>query len=192
MGLFKKLFKTVEKKQFPPVPKWRPNTPNDTDRIINCAKYYTGSKLQIAVFKFGTVVLLPSRVESIEITTKDVLNKIYNAHPDFRPKIMDDGNYLIEYHQPAFNIVFIDEIDNNWNYIDKNHLDGVCTEGGQDMSFRQSKDVYGCARPGNCKNFQPIVSITFIESTQNYSIFLKKKSHLCPNSTGMKTTLTCI
>ena len=128
MGLFKKLFKTVEKKQFPPVPKWRPNTPNDTDRIINCAKYYTGSKLQIAVFKFGTVVLLPSRVESIEITTKDVLNKIYNAHPDFRPKIVDDGNYLIEYHQPAFNIVFIDEIDNNWNYIDKNHLDGVCTD----------------------------------------------------------------
>ncbi len=39
---------------------------------------------------------------------------------------MDDGNYLIEYSQPAFTIVFKEEIEKNWDYIDKNHQDGIC------------------------------------------------------------------
>ena len=41
---------------------------------------------------------------------------------------MSEGNYLIEYRKPAFNIVFKEEIADNWDYIDKNHLQGVCTE----------------------------------------------------------------
>ncbi len=39
---------------------------------------------------------------------------------------MDDGNYLIEYSQPAFTIVFKDEIETYWDYIEKNHQDGIC------------------------------------------------------------------
>lgn len=41
---------------------------------------------------------------------------------------MDDGNCLIEYSQPAFTIVFKNEIENNWGYIEKNHQDGVCRD----------------------------------------------------------------
>ncbi len=39
---------------------------------------------------------------------------------------MDDGNYLVEYSEPAFTIVFKDEIEKHWDYIDKNHQDGIC------------------------------------------------------------------
>ncbi len=128
MGLFKNLFKTVDKKQFPPLPQWRPNTPNDIDKITNTTKYYTGSKLQLAVFKFGTVVFLTIRVDNIEVEAKNILNQVYNFHADFNPRIMSEGNYLIEYRKPAFNIVFKEEIADNWDYIDKNHLQGVCTD----------------------------------------------------------------
>ncbi len=128
MGLFKNLFKVVEKKQFPPIPRWRPDTPNDIDKIINTAKYYTGSKLQLAVFKFGTVALLTKQVDDIEGEAKKILNSIYNFHADFKPKLMDDGNYLIEYNQPAFTIVFKDEQEDYWDYINKNHRGGVCND----------------------------------------------------------------
>ena len=128
MGLFKNLFKTVQKKQFPPVPQWRPNTPIDINKIENTAKFYLDSKLQFAIFKFGTVVLLPKQVDDIESEAKNTLNEIYNFHADFKPMLMDDGNYLIEYSKPAFTIVFKDEIADYWNYIDENHMQGVCTD----------------------------------------------------------------
>jgi hypothetical protein len=111
---------------FPPKPKWKPDLPVDIERIYEKTKYYTGDKLQFAVFQNGTVTFFSNRVDNIEDSAKASLDKIYNAHPDFKPMTMDDGNYLIEYSQPAFTIVFKDEIDNNWNYIDKHHQDGIC------------------------------------------------------------------
>ena len=127
MGLFDKLFKNKKKSDFPPVPKWKPNLPNDIEAIFEKAKYYTGSKLQFAIFQYGTVVFFVDKVDNIEEGAKASLNKIYNFHPDFKPLIMDDGNYLIEFSQPAFTIVFKGEIEKHWNYIDLNHKDGVCT-----------------------------------------------------------------
>jgi hypothetical protein len=41
---------------------------------------------------------------------------------------MDDENYLITYSQPAFTIVFKDEVEKYWEYIDKNHQDGICRD----------------------------------------------------------------
>lgn len=81
------------------------------------AKYYTGEKLQIAVFEFGTIVIFPERVSDINSSALQILDMIYNAHPDFNHKEMDDVNYVIEYSQPAFTIVFKDEIENHLNYI---------------------------------------------------------------------------
>jgi hypothetical protein len=111
---------------FPPKPKWKPNTPTDIEQIYEKAKYYTGDKLQFAIFQHGTVAFFSSRVDDIEDSAKASLDRIYNAHPDFKPITMDDGNYLIEYSHPAFTIVFKDDIEKNWAYIDKNHLDGIC------------------------------------------------------------------
>ena len=100
MGLFDKLFnKKKEPVDFPPKPKWKPNLPIDTDTILDRAKFYTGQKLQLAVFSHGTVVIFPNRVDDIILQGLSTLDKIYNFHPDFKPMTMDDGNYLIEYSQ---------------------------------------------------------------------------------------------
>ncbi len=111
---------------FPPTPEWRPDLPVDTDAVCEKAKYYTGSRLQLAVFRNGTVAFFPDRVENVEESAMSALDRIFHAHPDFNPLTMDDGNYLIEYSQPAFTIVFRDEIERHWDYIDENHRDGIC------------------------------------------------------------------
>jgi hypothetical protein len=113
---------------FPPKPKWKPNLPVDIELIYDKAKYYTGDKLQFAIFQNGTVTFFSNKVDNIEDSAKASLDKIYNFHPDFKPITMDDGNYLIEYSQPAFTIVFKDEIEKHWSYIDKNHQDGICRD----------------------------------------------------------------
>jgi uncharacterized protein YqfB (UPF0267 family) len=111
---------------FPPKPKWKPNLPIDIELIYEKAAYYTGKKLQFAVFQHGTVVFFANKVDHIEDSARVTLDNIYNAHPDFNPMTMDDGNYLIEYSYPAFTIVFKDEIEKNWDYIEQNHQDGIC------------------------------------------------------------------
>ncbi|CAN5553526.1 hypothetical protein BH11BAC3_BH11BAC3_20060 [soil metagenome] len=113
---------------FPPKPKWKPNLPVNIELIYEKAKYYTGEKLQFAVFQNGTITFFSNKVKDIEDSAKASLDKIYNSHPDFNPMTMDDGNYLVEYSQPAFTIVFKDEIENHWDYIDKNHQNGICRE----------------------------------------------------------------
>lgn len=113
---------------FPPRPKWKPNLPIDLDLIYGKAKYYTSNKLQFAVFQNGTVTFFADRVQNIEDSAKVTLDKIYNYHADFNPIKMDDGNYLVEYRQPAFTIVFKNEIETYWDYIDKNHQDGICRD----------------------------------------------------------------
>jgi hypothetical protein len=127
MKLFDRLLKKEkEEKDFPPKPKWRPNLPIDLELILDRAKCYTGHKLQLAIFKFGTVVIFPNRVDNFTEQALITLDKIYKSHPDFKPVTMDDENFLIEYSQPAFTIVFKDELEKYWDYIDKNHQDGIC------------------------------------------------------------------
>ena len=55
----------------------------------------------------------------------EILDKVYNFHPDFNPQAMDDGNFMVSYSQPAYSIVFKDEFETNRVYIDQNHLDGL-------------------------------------------------------------------
>jgi hypothetical protein len=128
MGLFSKLFRSRAQDDSPPKPKWKPNLPIDVDKIIERAKYYTGSKLQLAVLEYGTVIYFSQQVENVEKNALEIINKIYNSHPDFNPLEMDDGNYMIEYSQPAFTIVFKEEVKDYWDYIDANYKDGICAE----------------------------------------------------------------
>ena len=110
---------------FPPKPKWKPNVPVDIDRTIKAFSYYTDSKRSFAVFTNGTCVLLPDGIQDAEAEARKILDAVYNYHPDFNPQTMDDGNYLVSYSQPAFSVVFSDELAANRTYIDQNHLDGV-------------------------------------------------------------------
>ena len=126
MGLFDKFSKHKKEEDFPPTPKWKPNLSVNVDAVYEKARYYTGDKLQLAIFQHGTVAIFPNKVDNIEASALETLHKIYYAHADFKPHPMDDGNYLVSYSQPAFTIVFKDEIENHWDYIDRNHLDGIC------------------------------------------------------------------
>lgn len=126
MSLFDKLFRRKKDVDFPPRPKWRPNLPVDIEAIYDKARFYTGDKLQLAILQNGTVVFFADRVIDIAQSALNTIDRIYNAHPDFKPISMDDGNYLVEYSQPAFTIVFKSEIDTHWSYIEENHQDGVC------------------------------------------------------------------
>jgi hypothetical protein len=116
---------TQEDADFPPKPKWRPTIPVNIARTIEAFCYYTDRKKTFAVFANGTCVLLPDGTSQPEKDAKEILNKVYNYHPDFKPQSMDDGNFLVSYSQPAFSVVFKDEVEKNQAYIDKNHLDGV-------------------------------------------------------------------
>ena len=110
---------------FPPKPKWKPNVPVDIDRTIKAFCYYTDSKRSFAVFTNGTCVLLPDGTQDPETQACKILAAVYNYHPDFNPRTTDDGNYLVSYSQPAFSVVFSDELAANRAYIEQNYLDGV-------------------------------------------------------------------
>jgi len=127
MGIFDKIFKK-KPTDFPPKPTWKPDLPIDLNFVLDKAKFYTGEKLQLAVFKNGTTIIFPDRVQNIQEEALITIDKIYNSHPDFNPTLMDDGNFLIEYSQPAFTIVLKDEIEKYWDYIEDNHLGGICRD----------------------------------------------------------------
>jgi hypothetical protein len=110
---------------FPPKPKWKPTVPVNIPRTIRTFAYYTDRKKAFAVFTHGTCVLLPDGSTDADKDAKQILDKVYQYHPDFNPQAMDDGNFLISYSQPAFSVVFKDEFEAHRDYIDRNHLDGV-------------------------------------------------------------------
>lgn len=110
---------------FPPKPKWKPNVPVDIERTIQTFAYYSDKKRVFAVFQNGTCVLIPDGSSNPESAAKEILDKVYNYHPDFNPQSMDDGNFMVSYSQPAYSVVFKDEFEKNRDYIEQNHLDGV-------------------------------------------------------------------
>jgi hypothetical protein len=110
---------------FPPVPKWKPTVPVDIERTIATFAHYTDRKKLFVVFEHGTCVVVPEASQDPEAEAKQLLDRVYNFHPDFDPRQMDDGNFSVSYFQPAYSVVFSDEFKANREYIDANHLDGV-------------------------------------------------------------------
>lgn len=129
-GLFKKKAPVQEATvQFPPVPDWRPDIPQPIERIVERMRFYTNNQCDIAVFKHGTCVLLPNGLsnQEAEVVAKDVLSKIYNAHPDMNPVPMKDGNVLVRYNHPAANLVLDSVSGEHWAEIDRNHQRALAT-----------------------------------------------------------------
>lgn len=110
---------------FPPKPNWRPALPVDIPRTINAFIYYTDSKKAFAIFTHGTCVVLPDDTTNAEEDAKEILDAVYRYHPDFNPHMMDDGNYMVSYSQPAYSIVFTDEFEAHREYIERTHRDGI-------------------------------------------------------------------
>ncbi len=110
-------------KSFPPVPDWRPSFRQPLDRIIDRFRYYTNGKDDFAVFRNGTCAIVDrglSDAAAAEAAGK-ILSKIFTFHPDMNPKPMDDGNILVFYNHPAFNVVLADVVAAHWTEIEANH-----------------------------------------------------------------------
>ncbi|HRH78049.1 MAG TPA: hypothetical protein PK129_11915 [Cellvibrionaceae bacterium] len=117
-------------KVFPPVPKWKPSFSVTTEDLLKTMNYYTDGKKDLAIFTNGTLVVLPEGLSdqaAIAYALK-TLNEIYTYHPDMNPKNMDDGNILIQYNKPAFNIVISKFANEHIKEIQANHLAGLATD----------------------------------------------------------------
>ena len=118
-----------KKKIFPPVPEWQPSFTPSLEDIIKTFEYYVNGDRDFVVFKNGTVVILNGGFddEKVVIEAKQILSNIFNFHPDMKPQSMDDGNILISYNYPAYNIAFEKMAQEHWTEIDANYLKGLAT-----------------------------------------------------------------
>lgn len=129
-GIFKK--KEPEKEppmQFPPVPDWKPTINQPIEKIIERLKSYTEGTKEFAIFQHGTCVVLEDGMsnEQAETFAKEVLHKIFNAHPDMNPMTMKDGNVLVRYNHPAVNLVLSEIAELHWSEITENHQLALAT-----------------------------------------------------------------
>lgn len=127
--------------------------PVDIKATTDAAAFYTDRKRSFVVFANGTCVLVGDGAKVLEKEAAETLNKIFYAHPDFNPIEMKDGNWIVEYSQPAFSIVFKSEIERHWDYIDRMHLEALATDevlmspAGPNKFDRRGKiGLYGRAR----------------------------------------------
>lgn len=127
--IFKKKPANQPPERFPPVPAWRPSIAQPLDRIAERMQYYTDKSKDLALFQYGTCVVLPDGLSDADAAryAREVLTSIFNAHPDVNPVSMDDGNILVRYNHPAVNVVFEDIVLANWAEIDRRHQDALAT-----------------------------------------------------------------
>ena len=118
---------SAPKKDFPPVPTWKPSFSQPTDAVIDRISYYSNSKKDFAVFRNGTCVILDDVLSDADAKTTSlkVLADIFGFHPDMNPAPMDDGNILVRYNHPAVNVVLSAVAKTHWDEIEKRHLDGL-------------------------------------------------------------------
>lgn len=56
--------------------------------------------------------------EAAAMAAIQTLAMISNYHPDMKPSDMDDGNVLVSYNHPAFNVVLSDVANAHWQEIE--------------------------------------------------------------------------
>ncbi len=114
-------------KPFPPVPNWRPSFQQPLETVVERFRFYTDGKRDFAVFDNGTCVLgdngLPDRAAATAAV--ETLSKIFHFHPDMNPLHTSDGNVLVRYNHPAFNIVIAEVALANWAEIEAHHQEGL-------------------------------------------------------------------
>lgn len=92
--------------------------------------YYLGEERDFAVFEHGTCALLEDGLsdEDAIAAAKSILHNIFHYHPDMNPQPMEDGNILVTYNHPAFNVVLADIVTANWSEIDRCHQQALATD----------------------------------------------------------------
>jgi len=122
--------------QFPPVPKWQPDFLISIDQVLERMVYYFDDGKDIVVFENGTAVILSDSLNDVEAKefALKTLSDIYNYHPDMNPINMDDGNILVQYNHPAFNVVI--------NTFTNNHIKQVWTKPENKVLGRDGKGLF--------------------------------------------------
>jgi len=133
MGLFSGLFggkKGKVNKSFPPVPEWEPEIKIPENEIIERFTYYTDGEKDFVIFKNGTCVIVSDNLTDDQASNEaiEILGKIFNYHPDMNPLPMDDGNILVQYNHPAYNIVLDKIALKNISLIKKMHLKALARD----------------------------------------------------------------
>lgn len=115
--------------QFPPVPDWKPDIVLPLDRIAERIRFYTNGSRDFAMFKHGTVAILPDDLSDADAEThaKQALHNVFHAHPDMKPMNMKDGNILVQYNHHVASLVLADIIEQYWAEIDKEHQRALAT-----------------------------------------------------------------
>lgn len=125
-----KLFGKNEEPVFPPVPDWEPSIVVPLDRIIERFVYYTDGTKDFVVFTHGTCVIVDTGLPDDQAISQanQVLHAIFHYHTDMNPTPMDDGNILVRYNHPAFNVVLDDVAAANWQTVKGNHQRALATD----------------------------------------------------------------
>jgi hypothetical protein len=110
-----------------PVPTWIPSFEQPREQIVDRMRYYFDGKADFVVMTHGTCVVLDHGLsdEAARSAAVDILQKIINYHPDMAPHTMDDGNVLVGYDHPAYNVVLNDVAAAHWPEIESRHKDGL-------------------------------------------------------------------
>ena len=120
----------AEEKQFPSVPKWKPNFSAPIESQLERMIFYTNQDKDLAQFSNGTIVILEDGLDdnSAKQYANEVLSKIFNFHPDMNPVNMKDGNILVQYNHPAYNVVLTEFSQKHMNVIKSKHLEALATD----------------------------------------------------------------
>lgn len=120
----------AEVKQFPPIPLWKPDFASSNESQLERMIFYTNQEKDLAQFSNGTIVVLEDGLddEKAKLYAKEVLSNIFNYHPDMNPLNMKDGNILVQYNHPAYNVVLTEFTRQYMEQIRTNHLDALATD----------------------------------------------------------------
>lgn len=136
----------AEEKQFPPVPKWMPNFSASIESQLERMIFYTDQDKDLAQFSNGTIVILEDGLDDEEAKqyASEVLSEIFNYHPDMSPVDMKDGNILVQYNHPAYNVVLTEFTKKHMDVIKSRHLDALATDEVLITNLGQNKfDEFG-------------------------------------------------
>jgi hypothetical protein len=132
-GLFKKRKpgepSTPPPDRFPPVPSWKPTIAQPLDRIVERVLHYSNGVKDFAVFRNGTVAVLPDGLSDDQgrAHALQALHAVFHAHPDMNPLSMKDGNIFIHFNHNVATVVLNDLVEANWPEIEARHQDAIAT-----------------------------------------------------------------
>lgn len=99
------------------------------DRIVERVRHYSDGNKDFAVFRYGTVAVLPNGLSDDQARAHalEALHAVFHAHPDMNPLAMKDGNVLIHFNHNVATVVLNDLVEANWLEIEARHQDAIAT-----------------------------------------------------------------